>query len=86
MQIKSNTLVESDHKPLQSILAKSLLTAPKHIQWMMLRLQQFDKNIRYKPSMQMCIVNSLSRAHMQREEQATKYKAEVIYSDIEAVN
>ena len=32
MQIESNTLVESDHKPLQSILAKSLLTAPKHIQ------------------------------------------------------
>ena len=34
-------VVESDHKPLESILKKSLMSAPKRLQRMMLRLRNF---------------------------------------------
>ena len=34
--------VETDYKPLELILKKSLLSAPKHLQRMMLHLQNFD--------------------------------------------
>ena len=35
-------LVESDHKPLEAILKKSLLNAPKRLQRMLLRLQRYE--------------------------------------------
>ena len=38
-------IVESDHKPLESILTKSLLNAPKRLQIMLIRLQQYDFEI-----------------------------------------
>jgi hypothetical protein len=38
-------LVESDHKPLESILKKSLLNAPKRLQRMILRLQKFELEV-----------------------------------------
>ena len=38
--------VETDHKPLESIV--SLLSAPKRLQRMMLRLQNFDFEVEYK--------------------------------------
>jgi hypothetical protein len=38
-------LVESDHKPLGSILKKSLLNAPKRLQRMILRLQKFELEV-----------------------------------------
>ena len=34
--------VESDHNPLESIFKKSLTSAPKRLQRMLLRLQKFD--------------------------------------------
>ena len=40
--------VETDHKPLDSILNKSLLSAPKRLQRMMLGLQNFDFEVKYK--------------------------------------
>ena len=38
----SKVRVESSHKPLESILKKSLLSSPKRLQRMMLRLQKFE--------------------------------------------
>ena len=40
--------IETDHKPLESIFKKSLLSAPKRLQRMMLRLQKFDLLVSYK--------------------------------------
>ena len=34
--------VESDHKPLKSVMKKSLCSAPPCLQWMLLRLQKYD--------------------------------------------
>ena len=43
------TTVESDHKPLQAICAKPLLSAPTRLQAMLLRLQPYDLDVTYKP-------------------------------------
>ena len=57
-----NVLVESDHKPLEAILKKSILNAPKRLQRMMLRLQQFEFEVEYKKSPLMFLADTLSRA------------------------
>ena len=41
--------VQTDHKPLESIFKKSLLSAPKRLQRMLLQLQRYSLNIVYKP-------------------------------------
>ena len=55
--------VEFDHKPLQSIFQKSILSAPCRLQRMMLRLQRFNLDVKYKPGAQVYIAD-LSRASL----------------------
>ena len=55
---------ESDHKPLQSISQKSIHSAPCHLQRMMLQLQRFDVEARYKPGAQMYVADHLSKASL----------------------
>lgn len=54
--------VESDHKPLEIICKKSLLSAPKRLQRMQLRLQKFDFTVEYKKGTKMYLADTLSRA------------------------
>ena len=42
-------VVESDHKPLQAILKKSIATSPKRLQRMLLQLQRYSFDLTYKP-------------------------------------
>ena len=56
--------VETDHKPLESILKKSLLSAPKRLQRMMLRLQNFDSEVEYKKGTLLHLADTLSRAFL----------------------
>ena len=58
------TKVETDHKPLESILKKSILSAPKRLQRMMMRLQRYDLEVTYKKGSQMYMANTLSRAYL----------------------
>ena len=58
------TLVESDHKPLEAIFKKGLTSAPKRLQRMMLRLQQFEFEVAYKRGTQMYMADTLSRAYL----------------------
>lgn len=41
--------VQSDHKPLENIHRKPLLSAPKRLQRMLLRPQKYDINVIYVP-------------------------------------
>ena len=59
---RQKVTVESDHKPLQSIVKKSLLEAPCKLQRMVLRLQQYNLEVIYKPGKHMYIADHLSRA------------------------
>jgi hypothetical protein len=61
-------LVESDHKPLETIFKRSLLSAPKRLQRMMLRLQRFEFEVTYKRGTKMYMADTLSSAYLPRSE------------------
>ena len=54
----------TDHKPLVSIASKPLVSAPKRLQRLMLRLKHYDVEIRYKPGKEMFVADTLSRAYI----------------------
>ena len=54
-------IVESDHKPLEMISLKNLIAAPVRLQWMLLRLQQYDLTITYRPGKEMLLADALSQ-------------------------
>ena len=53
-------VIESDHKPLEMISMKNLITAPVRLQRMLLRLQQYDMVITYRPGKEMLLADTLS--------------------------
>jgi hypothetical protein len=65
-------LVESDHKPLESIFKKPLDKVPMRLQRMLLRVQAYDLNVTYKPGKYLYIADTLSRASL---------KVDVIFED-----
>ena len=52
--------VESDHKPLESIMRKPLAAAPPRLQRMILQLQRYDINIVHKPGRQIPVADTLA--------------------------
>ena len=63
--------VKSDRKPLQSIFQKSILSAPCRLQRMMLRLQRFNLDVKYKPGAQRYVADHLSRASLADNKERT---------------
>ena len=59
-----SVIVRSDHKPLESILKKSLSSAPRRLQGMMMRLQKYNIDVRYACGAKMYIADLLSRAYL----------------------
>ena len=57
-------LVESDHKPLESIFKKPLYKAPMRLQRMLLALQQYEIEVTYKKWSELYIADTLSRAYL----------------------
>eukprot|EP00057_Strongylocentrotus_purpuratus_P006656 XP_011661130.1 PREDICTED: uncharacterized protein K02A2.6-like [Strongylocentrotus purpuratus] len=55
----------TDHKPLVDILSKPLATAPKRLQRLMIRLSQYDVEIKYIPGTEMYLADTLSRAFLE---------------------
>lgn len=60
--------VESDHRPLQLIFKKPLLSAPRRLQWMLLSLQRYHLDVQYKCRKDMWIADILSRTTSETEE------------------
>lgn len=56
--------VETDHKPLEEIFKKSLCDAPARLQRMLLRLQRYNLEVKYKKGPLMFIADTLSRAYL----------------------
>jgi hypothetical protein len=63
-----HTNIESDHKPLEAILSKSLSAAPRRLQGMMLRIQGYDITVTYKKGKEMYLADTLSRAYLNSSE------------------
>lgn len=59
---KKDITVHTDHKPLETILMKSLNKAPARLQKMMMRLQRYEFAITYKKGTSLYIADTLSRA------------------------
>ena len=66
---KSNVLMLTDHKPLETIFKKPITRCPKRLQRMRLRLQKYDITVKYKPGPTMFISDTLSRAALPLNEQ-----------------
>ncbi|XP_063545758.1 uncharacterized protein LOC134753750 [Cydia strobilella] len=54
--------VETDHKPLVSIIKKPIASAPARLQRMLLRLQPYTFELVYKPGKYLYVADALSRA------------------------
>lgn len=79
-------LVETDHKPLETIHKKSLLSAPKRIQRMLLRTQKFRYTVVYKRGTEMYLADTLSRAVSGKAEQQVTHREAVFYTELESTD
>ena len=71
----------TDYKPLVSIYKKPLASAPKRLQRLLLRLQQYDVDLRYKPGSEMYLADTLSRAFLKSTTQSkAEEEAETIHA------
>ena len=59
--------VQSDHKPLEVIFNRPLVTAPKRLQRMLLRLQRYSIYVTYTRRTEMYIADTLIRAYVAGE-------------------
>ena len=53
--------IESDHKPLQTIVRKPIASAPKRLQRMLLKLQRYSFELKYRKGTEMYVADTLSR-------------------------
>ncbi|XP_060077661.1 uncharacterized protein K02A2.6-like [Ylistrum balloti] len=65
--------VYNDHKPLEQLFKKSLLSAPMRIRKMMIRLQWYDITVIYRKGKEMQVSDTLSRAFLQTENQHSEF-------------
>ena len=78
--------VETDHKPLQSIFKKSLLNAPSRLQRMLLRLQRYNLEVKYKPGSQMYVADHLSRAYLKQTRDQPHDDFQVFALELDEIN
>ena len=57
-------LVESDHKPLETIVKKPLHRAPRRLQGMLMRMLNYDIEILWKKGTEMHLADMLSRSYL----------------------
>ena len=67
----------TDHKPLEIIAKKPLAAAPKRLQRLMMRLTQYDVEIKYRRGPEMYLADTLSRAYLPQEHYSGKADQEV---------
>ena len=77
MSQREKITAESDHKPVQAILKKSLLAAPCRLQRMLLRPQQFNLDVTYKPGSQMYIADHLPRAYLTSQGEECRFQMDI---------
>lgn len=65
---KDNIVVETDHKPLEAIFRKPLASTPLRLQRMLLRLQKYCIEVKYKKGTEMYVADALSRIEWPRDE------------------
>ena len=69
-----NVLVETDHKPLESILRKPLHQVPARLQRMIMSIQKYPITVEYKAGKQLYIADTLSRAPLSDKASDLEFK------------
>lgn len=59
---RNDVVIETDHKPLVTIINKPLSDAPARLQRMLMRLQPYTFRLVYKPGKYLYVADTLSRA------------------------
>lgn len=60
----NHVTVLSDHKPLEALMKKPLMTCPRRLQNMLMRLQGYNITVIYTPGKHMHLADALSRAYL----------------------
>ena len=68
------TVVQSDHKPLESIFKKEISATTPRLQRMLLRLMKYSLRIEYLPGSKMFIADTLSRAYLPHKPTAADHE------------
>lgn len=61
-------IVETDHQPLISIFKKPLNKCPTRLQRMLLQLQKYDIELKYKPGKELALSDALSKAYIKKQQ------------------
>ncbi|XP_067048644.1 uncharacterized protein [Acropora muricata] len=61
------TVVQTDHKPLETILRKPMTAAPLRLQAMILKVSGYDLKVEYVPGKKQILADTLSRASLNEE-------------------
>ena len=77
--------IETDHKPLVTVFKKPLVSAPRRIQRMMLRLPKYSLELRYKKGKNMVVSEILSRAYLTGDHEDDDFD-EVFYHELEEMD
>ena len=67
------------------IFKKSLVSAPKRLQRMLLRLQKFDLDVQYKKGTEMHLADALSRAFLPCSDEEQKQDDVMVYDLAELI-
>ena len=70
--------IETDHKPLITIVKKPLHAAPARLQRMLLQLQRYDLQFVYKKGKELFLADTLSRAYPDEPPEETEFEYDVM--------
>ncbi|UYV81622.1 K02A2.6-like [Cordylochernes scorpioides] len=77
--------IETDHKPLENIFKMYIHQVPKRLQRMLLRLQRYNLEVKYKPGKQMYISDCLSRKYIMKTGERNELNFEVYLNDDKSI-
>ncbi|UYV75530.1 K02A2.6-like [Cordylochernes scorpioides] len=77
--------IETDHKPLENIFKMYIHQVPKRLQRMLLRLQRYNLEVKYKPGKQMYISDCLSRKYLMKTGDRNELNFEVYLNDDKSI-
>ena len=78
-------IIESDHKPLQSIFQRNIDKEPPRIQCLLLRLQCYDIDLTFTPGHDIPVLDTLSRAYLPNldiEDESLEYQVHLLMNNL----
>ena len=80
---KQDLTILSDHRPLESIVKKEMEKSPVRLEKMLMALQRYGYELRYKPGKEQVLADMLSRSSTAAESAMDLAKIEVFMSEID---